>query len=84
MTSMSVMLIITLTAKAYIKKHHHTVPNQYEYSKETLKELRKGLNKLKKASIYTQRIDWLFSSDDGEESFRRRLAEDLKELTNRK
>ena len=32
---------------------------------------------LDKAQIYAQRIDWYLSGDDGENSFRRRLAEEL-------
>ena len=32
------------------------------------------------AAIYAQRIDWLLSGDDGEESFKRRLKEELDEL----
>ena len=51
----------------------------YDYSKETLDEFKKGLDILNKAYIYTQRIDWLLSGDDGEESFHKRLKEDLKE-----
>ena len=43
-------------------------------------EFKKGLIILRQAHIYTQRIDWLVSGDDGEESFITRLAEDLKEL----
>lgn len=30
--------------------------------------------------IYTQRIDWLLSGDDGEESFHSRLKEELDKL----
>lgn len=47
------------------------------YSEETKKEFVAGLDALNKAAIYAQRIDWLVSGDDGEESFHRRLAEDL-------
>jgi len=32
---------------------------------------------LKKAKIYAQRVDYLLSGDDGEESFLRRLKEEL-------
>jgi hypothetical protein len=32
------------------------------------------------AQIYAQRIDWLISGDDGEDSFRERLKEDLEKL----
>ena len=55
-----------------------------DYSKETLDEFRKGLDILNKAYIYTQRIDWLLSEDDGEESFHKRLKEDLEEYEKHK
>lgn len=35
---------------------------------------------LKIAEVYTHRIDWLLSGDDGEESFLERLDEDLEKL----
>jgi len=35
---------------------------------------------LKVASVYAQRIDWLLSGDDGEESFLKRLKEELGQL----
>ena len=47
---------------------------------EVLEEFKKGLEILKKAAIYAQRIDWLLSGDDGENSFKRRLKEELDEL----
>ena len=47
-------------------------------------EFKKGLDLLRKAAIYTQRIDWLVSGDDGRESFIERLEEDLKEYDARK
>ena len=53
-----------------------------DFSKETLDEFRKGLDILNKAYIYAQRIDWLLSGDDGEETFHQRLEEDLKNLQN--
>ena len=70
--------------KEYIKKNKHTIPNSYGYSKETIKEFKKGLAILKKAYIYAQRIDWLLSDDDGEESFHKRLKEELDNLKNKK
>jgi hypothetical protein len=39
------------------------------------------LLKLKLAYVYAQRIDWLLSCDDGEDSFHKRLQAQLKELT---
>lgn len=65
---------------AYIRKRHHTIPNYYGYGKDTIRELRKGLKLLRKAYIYAQRIDWLLSSDDGEESFHERLKEELNKM----
>lgn len=64
----------------YIRKHHRTMPNGYGYSKETIKEFKKAVKYLKKAQIYAQRIDWLLSGDDGEETFHKRLKEDLEKL----
>ena len=70
--------------KEYIIKNKHTMPNLYKYNKETIKEFKKGLAILKKAYIYAQRIDWLLSDDDGEESFHKRLKEELDNLKNKK
>ena len=70
--------------KEYILKNKHTLPNSYEYSKQTIKEFKKGLSILRKAYIYTQRIDWLLSADDGEDSFHRRLKEELDNLKSKK
>ena len=70
--------------KEYIRKNKHTKPNPFDYNKETIKELKKGLAILRKAYIYAQRIDWLLSADDGEESFHKRLKEELDNLKNKK
>lgn len=67
--------------KQYVRKHHHTIPNRSEYSKETIKEFKKGIALLKKAEVYAQRIDWLLSGDD---SFHKRLKHDLEELKRKK
>ena len=42
-----------------------------------LQEISKGLGYLNLAGIYTQRLDWLFSGDDEEDSFFERLEEEL-------
>lgn len=52
----------------------------YEYPEDIIDEFKRGLTFLKIAKIYAQRIDWLVSGDDGEDSFRERLLEDLKKL----
>lgn len=53
-----------------------------DYTEETINEFRKGVEILKKAQIYVQRIDWFLSGDDGEESFHRRLNKELEQLNN--
>ena len=62
------------------KLDEYDYPLGRHYSKETIKEFEIGLDHLKKAIIYAQRIDWLVSGDDGEESFHERLKNDLEEL----
>ena len=42
-----------------------------------IQEISKGLDYLNLAEIYTQRLDWLFSGDDGEDSFFERLEEEV-------
>jgi hypothetical protein len=54
--------------------------NHYKYSDGVIEEFKKGVDILRKAHIYAQRIDWLISGDDGEESFHRRLKEELDKL----
>lgn len=53
-----------------------------DFSKETLEEFKTAIELLRKAAVYAQRIDWLLSGDDGEETFHQRLEEDLKNLQN--
>lgn len=50
---------------------------QYDKKKELLQEVSNGLDYLNLAQIYTQRLDWLFSEDDDEDSFFERLEEEL-------
>jgi hypothetical protein len=49
-------------------------------TEEVIMKLKAGIYYLKMAYAYTHRIDRLLSYDDGEESFLRRLREDLNEL----
>jgi len=49
----------------------------YKYPDEIIEKFKEGLDILRKAEIYAQRIDWLLSGDDGEENFLERLKEDL-------
>ena len=50
------------------------------YSPETIEEFEKAMVVLKMAYVYAQRIDWLLSGDDGEDSFHIRLQAQLREL----
>jgi len=52
----------------------------YHYTPETIEEFKKGLVLLRQAYVYAQRIDWLVSGDDGEDSFHRRLKFELEKL----
>ena len=45
-------------------------------------EFKKAICVLKEAAVYAQRIDWLVSGDDGEETFHKRLKSDLEKLSN--
>lgn len=56
------------------------IPYYPDYSEKTLQEFRRGIELLKKAGVYAQRIDWLICGDDGEDNFHKRLEEDLKGL----
>lgn len=51
-----------------------------DYSDETVRAIFEGVELFKRAAIYWNRIDYLFSGDDGEESFHRRLKDDLKQI----
>lgn len=52
----------------------------YEYSDEIIEKFKEGLKHIELAHIYMQRLDWLLSGDDGDESFISRLEDDLKKL----
>ena len=54
----------------------------YEYNDQVIEQFKKASNAVKIAQIYIQRMDWLLSGDDGEESFLRRIQEDLEKLNN--
>ena len=51
-----------------------------KYSDETITKFKEAVKVLRIAEVYTQRIDWLLSGDDGEDSFHRRLKDDLSKL----
>lgn len=51
-----------------------------KYSSKTLETFKNAVFFLRISEIYAQRIDWLVSGDDGEDTFHKRLAEDFKAL----
>ena len=53
-----------------------------QFSDETIAELHTASDIVKRAAIYTQRIDWLVSGDDGEDTFHQRLSDELEALEN--
>ena len=44
---------------------------------ETLERFREAIVHLRQAEVYANRIDWLLSCDDGEDTFHERLKSDL-------
>lgn len=67
-----------------IDNNKETSTNSYgdpigrDYSEETITRFKEAVLFLEVAAIYAQRVDWLVSGDDSEESFRKRLSADLK------
>lgn len=52
----------------------------YSYSPEVIEKFKEGIELLRKAYVYAHRIDWLLSGDDGDDSFLKRLDEDLESI----
>ena len=50
------------------------------YPDEVIEEYKKAIAYLKIALCYVQRVDWLISGDDGDDSFLKRLDQELNEL----
>lgn len=51
-----------------------------QYSAETITKFKEAYSLLKQASFMAQRIDWLVSGDDGEDSFHERWQDELNKL----
>ena len=51
------------------------------YKPATIAEFKTALLLVRAARVYLQRVDWLVSGDDGEETFHNRLLEELNELS---
>lgn len=55
-------------------------PLHGDWSEETIAHMKDAAKVLNRAAIYAKRLDYLLSGDDGEESFIRRLDDELAEL----
>ena len=68
----------------YEKEYYEKYPEaRFEevYREDVQQIFKDGIEVLKKAEIYAQRIDWYLSGDDGEDSLVSRLKSDLDKLT---
>lgn len=64
--------------ESWYKKYPEDLIN-HKYSPEVIEKFKEAIYFLEKAYIYAHRVDWLLSGDDGEETFLKRLKEDLDE-----
>lgn len=55
--------------------HYHHV-----YPADIVDKFKEAIKLLRTAAIYAHRIDYLICGDDSEETFRKRLSEDLEKL----
>jgi hypothetical protein len=53
----------------------------YCFPQEIIEKIKEAVQTLRMAEVMAQRIDWLVSGDDGEESFLRRWKEDLSKFS---
>jgi hypothetical protein len=70
--------------KYFDKEYFDKYPEErfeYVYREDVQKIFKDGIEALKIAEIYAQRIDWYLSGDDGEDSLVSRLKSDLEELS---
>lgn len=63
---------------------HHCAYDHYPYDVDvleledkTLETMKEVYRQLRIAEIYAQRVDWMISGDDSEETFQERLQEEL-------
>lgn len=74
--------------ESYIANNNDETPNDWGYprgrgySPSTIARFKEAVFVLNLAYTYAQRIDWLVSDDDGEQSFHERLNQELDEIFN--
>ena len=57
------------------------VPRYYpQYNRKTIDIMKRAVYVLRMAYIYAQRVDWMLSGDDGEDSLVERIEKELAEL----
>ena len=66
---------------------HHCVYDHYpldadvlELNEETMETMKQAYLQIRKAYVYAQRVDWMLSGDDGEDTMQTRLKEELDEV----
>lgn len=65
------------------KEYYEKYPDElyhHKYSDEVINEFKNAVDILKRASVYANRVDYLLSGDDGEETFIERLKNDLNKI----
>ena len=65
--------------KRLLDEHNNSTDGPV-YSKKTIAQFKKGIDAIRKALVYLNRIDYLLAGDDGEDSFHERLKEELDAL----
>ena len=68
----------------YDKEYFEKYPEErfeHTYREDVQQIFKEGIEVLKKAEIYAQRIDWYLSGDDGEDSLVSRFKSDLDVLS---
>lgn len=71
---------IVETMKSIVGREEELPWENRQYGTDTLEEFKKGVKILEQAAVYAQRFDWLLSGDDGENTFHKRLKEDLERV----
>lgn len=67
--------------ESLIETNDSTDNDGFHYEKETIAKFKEAVKTLRVAAVMAQRIDWLVSGDDGEESFHRRWDDELEKLS---
>ena len=63
-----------------VYNHYPYEMNVLELNNKTIEAMKEAYRQIRIAEIYAERVDWMMSGDDDEESFRERIKEDLAEF----